>query len=61
MPRRPGVRRDQGQRHTDPGTISIADNGSSLAETIADILDYNVRVSSREAYCSPTRGAQGNA
>ena len=55
------MRRDQGQRHTDPGTISIADNGSSLAETIADILDYNVRVSSREAYCSPTRGAQGNA
>jgi DNA topoisomerase VI subunit B len=47
---------------TEPGTISIADNGSGLApETIADILDYNVRVSSREAYVSPTRGAQGNA
>src|SRR4029077_17160781 len=26
-----------------------------------DILDYSVRVSSREAYVSPTRGAQGNA
>jgi hypothetical protein len=45
---------------TDPGTISIADNGSGLApETIADILDYNVRVSSREAYCSPTRRRAG--
>jgi histidine kinase/DNA gyrase B/HSP90-like ATPase len=47
---------------TDPGTISVADNGPGLApETIVDILDYTVRVSSREAYCSPTRGAQGNA
>jgi len=47
---------------TDPGTITIADNGPGLApETIVDILDYTVRVSSREAYCSPTRGAQGNA
>lgn len=47
---------------TDPGSISVADNGSGLAaETIVDILDYSVRVSSREAYVSPTRGAQGNA
>ena len=47
---------------TDPGSISIADNGAGIAEeTIADILDYTVRVSSREAYVSPTRGAQGNA
>jgi hypothetical protein len=30
-------------------------------KTIDDILDYTVRVSSREAYMSPTRGAQGNA
>ena len=29
--------------------------------TIEDILDYSIRVSSREAYVSPTRGAQGNA
>ena len=27
----------------------------------AGILDFAVRVSSREAYASPTRGAQGNA
>jgi hypothetical protein len=31
------------------------------AETIASVLDYTIRVSSREAYVSPTRGAQGNA
>jgi DNA topoisomerase VI subunit B len=44
------------------GTIVITDNGPGIAgRTIADILDYRVRVSSREAYVSPTRGAQGNA
>jgi DNA topoisomerase VI subunit B len=43
-------------------TITITDNGPGIAgKTIADILDYRVRVSSREAYVSPTRGAQGNA
>jgi DNA topoisomerase VI subunit B len=42
--------------------IEISDNGPGIApETIAGILDYTVRVSSREAYASPTRGAQGNA
>jgi DNA topoisomerase VI subunit B len=42
--------------------IVIADNGSGIPpETVADILDFSVRVSSREAYRSPTRGAQGNA
>jgi hypothetical protein len=30
-------------------------------ETVDKMLDYTVRVSSREAYVSPTRGAQGNA
>ena len=30
-------------------------------QTVKGVLDYNVRVSSREAYASPTRGAQGNA
>ena len=28
---------------------------------IDGVLDYSIRVSSREAYVSPTRGAQGNA
>jgi DNA topoisomerase VI subunit B len=42
--------------------IKVADNGPGIAaKTIGDILDYNVRVSSNEAYASPTRGAQGNA
>jgi DNA topoisomerase VI subunit B len=44
------------------GTITITDNaGGFAAETIKAILDYTIRVSSREAYISPTRGAQGNA
>ncbi len=42
--------------------IAIADNGPGIpATTIDGVLDYSVRVSSREAYVSPTRGAQGNA
>ena len=47
---------------TDTGEIVIADNGSGLpSETIDGVLDYTVRVSSREAYVSPSRGQQGNA
>jgi hypothetical protein len=42
--------------------IIVQDNASGIdAATITSILDYNIRVSSREAYVSPTRGAQGNA
>jgi DNA topoisomerase VI subunit B len=44
------------------GEITVSDNGPGLKPTtVADILDYGVRASSREAYVSPTRGAQGNA
>jgi DNA topoisomerase VI subunit B len=44
------------------GSITIQDNADGIAtDTIASILDYSIRVSSREAYVSPTRGAQGNA
>jgi DNA topoisomerase VI subunit B len=44
------------------GSITIQDNADAIAaDTIKSILDYNIRVSSREAYVSPTRGAQGNA
>jgi Histidine kinase-, DNA gyrase B-, and HSP90-like ATPase len=43
-------------------SIIITDNGPGIpAKTIDGTLDYNIRVSSREAYVSPTRGAQGNA
>jgi DNA topoisomerase VI subunit B len=42
--------------------IIVRDNANGIdAQTIVSILDYTVRVSSREAYVSPTRGAQGNA
>jgi hypothetical protein len=43
--------------------ISIAAKPGAIVQTdtIASILDYSIRVSSREAYVSPTRGAQGNA
>jgi DNA topoisomerase VI subunit B len=44
------------------GEITVSDNGPGLKPTtVADVLDYGVRASSREAYVSPTRGAQGNA
>jgi DNA topoisomerase VI subunit B len=44
------------------GLIVVEDNGPGIpAETIENVLDYSIRVSSREAYASPTRGAQGNA
>jgi hypothetical protein len=46
----------------EPGSITIQDNGDGIeAGTIQSILDYSIRVSSREAYVAPTRGAQGNA
>ena len=42
--------------------IIVADNGPGLPTgTIDGVLDFTVRISSREAYVSPTRGAQGNA
>jgi DNA topoisomerase VI subunit B len=43
-------------------TVVVEDNAGGIdAETIKSVLDYTIRVSSREAYVSPTRGAQGNA
>lgn len=40
--------------------ITVVDNGPGIpASTIEGILDYTLRVSNREAYVSPTRGAQG--
>jgi hypothetical protein len=45
-----------------PTRIVVEDNGPGIpAATIAGIIDYDVRVSSREAFVSPTRGRQGNA
>jgi DNA topoisomerase VI subunit B len=46
----------------DKTAITSMDNGPGIPpETVARILDFAVRVSSREAYVWPTRGAQGNA
>jgi DNA topoisomerase VI subunit B len=43
-------------------TITVEDNAGGIpAKTIKHILDYSKRTSSREAYVSPSRGAQGNA
>jgi hypothetical protein len=42
--------------------ITVSDNGPGLPpETIGGVLNFDVRISSREAYVAPTRGAQGNA
>jgi DNA topoisomerase VI subunit B len=42
--------------------IILTDNGPGIpAATIDGVIDFNTRTSSREAYVSPTRGAQGNA
>jgi hypothetical protein len=47
---------------TKTGEITVADNGPGIpASVVADVIDYSYRISSREAYVSPTRGAQGNA
>ncbi len=46
----------------DADTISVCDNGPGLPESvITGVLDFTKRVSSREAYVAPCRGAQGNA
>ena len=42
--------------------ITVEDHGPGIAvETVVGMLDFGYRISSREAYSSPTRGAQGNA
>lgn len=43
-------------------TITVADNGPGIpASTIEKSLDYNIRVSDKKNYISPTRGQLGNA
>ena len=43
-------------------SISVQDNGNGIPpETVVGMLDFDKRMSSREAYRSLTRGAQGNA
>jgi DNA topoisomerase VI subunit B len=46
----------------DEDGIEVSDNGPGLpVETLDGVLDFSVRVSNREAYVAPDRGAQGNA
>ncbi len=46
----------------DKSTITVSDNGPGIPPAVVDrLLDFSVRVSSREAYVAPDRGAQGNA
>jgi DNA topoisomerase VI subunit B len=55
------------QRLTEDGTpggtrIRVEDNGPGIpSEVVRRVIDYDVRVSDKAAYRSPTRGAQGNA
>jgi DNA topoisomerase VI subunit B len=46
----------------DASGIAVGDNGPGLPEaTLRGAMDFTARVSNREAYVSPCRGAQGNA
>ena len=46
----------------DKAGITVVDNGPGIAaSTIEGVIDFAVRVSSREAYGGPSRGQQGNA
>src|SRR5262245_16246697 len=46
----------------DDTAIAVEDNGPGLPpEVLKGVLDFSLRVSSREAYVAPDRGAQGNA
>jgi DNA topoisomerase VI subunit B len=50
------------QVRIDSDGIEVKDNGPGIpADVVEDVLDFSVRVSTREAYVSPTRGQQGNA
>ena len=43
-------------------TISVSDNAGGIPpETVAGILDFNVSISDKSVYRSPTRGQMGNA
>ena len=46
----------------DADALTAEDNGPGLpAAVVRSVLDFNIRTSSKDAYVSATRGAQGNA
>jgi hypothetical protein len=46
----------------DESSITVADNGTGIPRDVVDqLLEFSIKVSSREAYVAPDRGAQGNA
>lgn len=46
----------------DEHSLEVTDNGPGIPpETVTRLLDFDSRISSREVYVSPCRGAQGNA
>jgi len=46
----------------DENSMSIQDNGPGISEqVIIDSMNYDVRVSDKQGYVSPSRGQQGNA
>ena len=50
--------------HDEHGTIhlTVSDNGPGIPpDVVRKVLDYDIKVSDKAAYRSPTRGAQGNA
>ena len=50
------------ERDNETISLAISDNGPGIPpEVVKKVLDYNIRVSDKAAYRSPTRGAQGNA
>ena len=50
------------ERDDETMRLTVSDNGPGIApEVVRKVLNYNVRVSDKAAYRSPTRGAQGNA
>jgi DNA topoisomerase VI subunit B len=50
------------ERDDETNRLTVSDNGPGIPpEVVKKVLDYNIRVSDKAAYRSPTRGAQGNA
>ncbi|MFN9977657.1 MAG: ATP-binding protein, partial [Phycisphaerae bacterium] len=46
----------------DKTSIEVADNGGGIpADTVAKMLNFTSRTSSRSMYVAPDRGSQGNA